>query len=39
MDNLEKMDKYLEKCNFSWPNQKQIQNMNRPLTRAETETD
>ena len=38
MDNLEEMDKFLEKCNFSKLNQEEIQNLNRPITRTEIET-
>jgi len=38
MVNMEEMDKYLEKSNFSRLNQKEIENMNRPLTRTEIET-
>ena len=35
MDNLEKMDKFLEKCNPPRPNQEEIENMNRPITSTE----
>ena len=38
MDNLEEMDKFLEKCNFQKLNQKEIENLNRPITSIEIET-
>ena len=38
MDNLEEIDKFLEKCNFPKLNQKEIENLNRPMTSMETET-
>ena len=38
MDNMEEMDKFLEKYNFSKLNQKEIENLNRPITTAEIET-
>ena len=38
MDNLEEMDKHLEKYNFPKLNQKEIENLNRPITRTEIET-
>ena len=38
MDNLEKMDKFLEKYNFTKPNKKEIQDFNRPITSKEIET-
>jgi len=38
MDNLEKMDKFLEKYNFQKLNQKEIENLKRPITRTEIET-
>ena len=38
MDNLEEMDKFLEKCNFSKLNQEEIGNLNRPITSKEIET-
>ena len=38
MDNLEEMDKFLEKYNFPKLNQEEIENMNRHITRTETET-
>ena len=33
MDNLEEMDKFLEKYNFPKLNQEEIENLNRPITR------
>ena len=38
MDNLEEMDKFLEKHNFSRLNQEEIENINRPITSTEIET-
>ena len=38
MDNLEEMDKFLEKCTLPRLNQEEIENMNRPITSTETET-
>ena len=38
MDNLEEMDKFLEKYNFSKLNQEEIENLNRPITSTENET-
>ena len=38
MDNLEEMDKFLEKYNFPKPNQEEIENLNRPITNMEIET-
>ena len=38
MDNLEEMDKYLEKYNFPKLNQEEIENLNRPITSTEIET-
>ena len=38
MDNLEEMDKFLEKCNFPKLNQEEIENLNRPITGTEIET-
>ena len=38
MDNLEEMDKFLGKYNFSKLNQEEIENFNRPITSMETET-
>ena len=38
MDNLEEMDKFLERYNLPKLNQEEIETMNRPITRNETET-
>ena len=38
MDNLEEMDKFLEKHNLLRLNQEEIQNINRPITSTEIET-
>ena len=38
MDNLEEMDKFLEKHSFPKLNQEEIENLNRPLTSTEIET-
>ena len=38
MDNLEKMDKFLEKYNFPKLNQEGIENLNRPIISTEIET-
>ena len=38
MDNLEEMDKFLEKHNLPTLNQEEIENMNRPTTSTEIET-
>ena len=38
MDNLEEMDKFLEKYNFPNLKQEEIQNLNRPITSTEIET-
>ena len=38
MDNLEEMDKFLEKYNFSKLNQEEIENLHRPITSMEIET-
>ena len=38
MDNLEEMDKSLEKYNFPKLNQEDIENLNRPITSTEIET-
>ena len=38
MDNLEKIDKFLEKYNFPKLNQEKIENLNRPITSMEIET-
>ena len=38
MDNVEDMDKFLEKYNFPKLNQEEIENLNRPITSMEIET-
>ena len=38
MDNLEEMDKFLERYNLSRLNQEETENMNRPITSNEIET-
>ena len=38
MDNLEEMDKFLEKYNFSKLNQEETENLNRHITSMEIET-
>ena len=38
MDNLEEMDKFLEKYNFPKLNQEEMKNLNRPIKSTETET-
>ena len=38
MDNLEEMDKFLEKYNFPKVNQEEIENLIRPITSTEIET-
>ena len=38
MDNLEEMDKFLEKHNLLRLNQEEIENTNRPITSAELKT-
>ena len=38
MDNLEEMDKFLEKHNLLRMNQEEIENINRPITSTEIET-
>ena len=38
MDNLEEMDKFLEKNNLPRLNQEEIEHINRPITSTETET-
>ena len=38
MDNLEEMDKFLEKYNFQKLNQEEIENLNRPITSMEIKT-
>ena len=37
MDNLEELDKFLEKYNFPKLNQEEIENLNRPITSMEIE--
>ena len=39
LDNLEEMDKYLEKHNLLRLNQEEIENINRPITSTEIETE
>ena len=39
MDNVEEMDKFLERYNLSRLNQEEIENTNRPITSTEIETD
>ena len=38
MENLEEMDKFLEKCNFPKLNQEETKNLNRPIKSTEIET-
>ena len=38
MDNVEEMDKFLEKYNFPKLNQEELENLNRPITSTEIET-
>ena len=38
MDNMEEMDKFLEKYNAPKLNQEEIENLNRPITSTEIET-
>ena len=38
MDNLEVMDKFLERCKLPRLNQEEIENMNRPIRSNEIET-
>ena len=38
MDNLEEMEKFLEKCNFPKLNQEETENFNRPITSTEIKT-
>ena len=37
MDNVEEMDKFLEKYNFPKLNQQEIENLNRPITSMDIE--
>ena len=39
MDNMEEMDKLLERYNLPRLNQEEIENINRPITSSEIETD
>ena len=39
MDNLEEMDKFWERYNLLRLNQEETENMNRPITSTEIETD
>ena len=38
VDNLEEMDKFVERYNLPRQNQEEIENMNRPITSTEIET-
>ena len=38
MDNVEEIDKFLEKYNFPKLNQEEIENLNKPITSMEIET-
>ena len=38
MDNLEEMDKFLERYDIQTLNQEELENINRPITRNEIET-
>ena len=38
MDNVEEMDKFLEKYNFPKLNQEEVENLNRPITSMDIET-
>ena len=38
MDNLEEIDKFLEKYNFPKLNQEEMENLNRPITSMKIET-
>ena len=38
MENVDEMDKFLEKYNFPKLNQEEIENLNRPITSTEIET-
>ena len=37
MNNVEEMDKFLEKYNFPKPNQEEVENLNRSITSTEIE--
>ena len=39
MDNLEEMDKFLEKYNFPKLNQEEIEDLNKPITSKEIQTE
>ena len=39
MENLEEIDKFLERYNLPRLNQEEIENINRPITSTEIETD
>ena len=39
MDNMEEMDKFLEKYNFPKLDQEEIENLNRTITSTEIETE
>ena len=39
MDNLEEMEKFLERYNFPRLNQEELENINRPITSDEIETE
>ena len=39
MDNLEEMDKFLEKYNFPNLNQEEIEDLNKPITSKEIQTE
>ena len=38
MDNLEEMDKFLERYNFPSLNKEELENINKPITSNEAET-
>ena len=38
MNNLEEMDKFLERCNLPRLNQEEVENINRPITSTEIES-
>ena len=38
MDNLEELDKFLDKYNFPKLNQEEIEDLNKPITRKEIQT-